>query len=634
VKIIRCAFVGKLVDHTVGTCALRDPELCDERVFVCKTFGSTEHPLVQNTMSLGLSSLVDSMKIKAATHPSKNISALHRMTLDELLEILKQKSRSRANRDVDVSNNLNFLLRRFDLNGNGLIDVNEFRATLKRSFALTLPKSTCSRLYRKLGPDKNGEIKTHTLADAILHGSRVLKVKREHDDGFVLSLSVSEQNDRKVAFVDANMAGGIKKQARKRSTHYVEGGRYLTKGSCLKDIIKLISTKISSKVNQDSDLVRVYTNFFRKADLSDRGEITQNQLNDCLRRFFALNLAESQVSELFHFLDVNNDKAVSRVEFIQGFLGNRGLVDKHVRLHPGAHSHSGSSDSPPRPSTGWGGEETSDMQPDSIAFFSKLASAATSLAAAAGVKPRLFLLEKLASMGCRDRLSMNDIRQLLVDWGVNTMSLGKIATALKDGECFVSEIVGGEYAWKMGKLHVKVVDTHLMLELVERQLRYCPRPAIADTGTPSRDKRPATTAAVDSKPCNLSEYCRNLSRGSRDTIVIQGKRQFSDQSWMQKATKIESTAGRTSVAINETDADRFSREVNKVKGNQRPSEGNVSQRSLDCLQIGQGWNKKSLHFRTGLAGAHNSARRLPSLAIRQPSESQQVHSYFETARKT
>jgi hypothetical protein len=304
------------------------------------------------------------------------------------------------------------------------------------------------------------------------------------DDRFPLSISVQAQKERSILTVDLNIAGGIKKQARKSSTHYVENSRFTDKGATAMQILDKIRVKIATRVASDKDLLRMYTNIFRKADLLDRGEITIGQLNIFFRRFFAINLDEKQTSDLFAYLDVNGDKAVSRVEFIQGFLGHRGFDDTHVRLRAAAAKPVVSARVSARPSTGSsvrsgtaeqvrdGGSNTWSPPPDF--FFSKLASAATNLAAAAGVKPRLFLLEKLASMGCRDRLSMNDIRQLLMDWGVNTMSLGKIATALSTGECYASDgAVRGEYAWEMGKLHVKVVDTHLMLGLVERQLRYC-----------------------------------------------------------------------------------------------------------------------------------------------------------------
>jgi Ca2+-binding EF-hand superfamily protein len=69
-----------------------------------------------------------------------NHNVFHSMTLNQLLQVMREKSASISKRDVDVLSNLNFLLRRFDLNGNGLIDVEEFRAILKRSFGMQLPR--------------------------------------------------------------------------------------------------------------------------------------------------------------------------------------------------------------------------------------------------------------------------------------------------------------------------------------------------------------------------------------------------------------------------------------------------------------------------------------------------------------
>jgi Ca2+-binding EF-hand superfamily protein len=401
------------------------------------------------------------------------------MSIDQLVQDMREKAAKRSFRDVDVLSNLTFLLRRFDLNGNGLIEVDEFRETLKKNFAIVLAKSTSAKLFKRLGQknfEKNGQISINKLATAIMQVG-----KKKFDDRFALSISIEDQDKRLKERVDARLAGGIKKQARKQSTHYVEASRSCLPHASVSEILELLAKKISCRAKFDKDLLRMYTNFFRKADLLDQGELTLHQLNDFLRRFFAINLSPRQVKELFVFLDVNGDGAISRVEFIQGFLGHRGFEDKHVcriaklretTCNPlSSRPSTAASISAPslatKTDTG-----TNGWRPAPNAFFSKVAEAATSRAASASVQPAQFLREKLVAMDCREAMSMGDIRKLLMDWDINTMSLGRISAALRVAKCFLDDVPGGEYAYTMGKLQLKVVDTGRVLQEVDVQFKF------------------------------------------------------------------------------------------------------------------------------------------------------------------
>jgi Ca2+-binding EF-hand superfamily protein len=192
--------------------------------------------------------------------------------------------------------------RTFDSDQSGSLDKSELRECLRKYFAIEMNENENDSLYRYVTSfDENNDGSIDILDFVQAFKPRFGgKQPKPTNAGTIGNLG-----SRKKSVLKQSLNNG---HAQRQTTH---------------QLLAAVSDRLRWQAENDSDLIRQLTMSFRKLDTSERGYLTQDQLENALKREFAMQMDHEQSMQVFTALDRNNDGKLSKKEFIQGFVGAR-----------------------------------------------------------------------------------------------------------------------------------------------------------------------------------------------------------------------------------------------------------------------------------------------------------------------
>jgi Ca2+-binding EF-hand superfamily protein len=217
------------------------------------------------------------------------------------------KSRTRG--DKDLVRKMVQTFRKFDANDDGLLDMKELINCVRLFFAINLTDFQAEELFNRL--DANG--------DGVLDRQEFLL-------GFV-GLDDNEAEDAKtVKVLPKNRPAKIN-----LATDAFVQDQSLTSKLTTDKIVARVRQQMNSRGRSEGDVMREMVKIFSQYDLNDDGLIDLEELHECMRLFFSVNLTTAQTNALMKRLDQNSDGVLDQREFILGFVG---LVDNEYENNP------------------------------------------------------------------------------------------------------------------------------------------------------------------------------------------------------------------------------------------------------------------------------------------------------------
>jgi Ca2+-binding EF-hand superfamily protein len=257
--------------------------------------------------------------------------------VNKIIKDIGQKYLSRCRYDGEVVRKLNGAMRLWDRDDSGCIDEEEVGEAILDIFGYQLTPRQRHLVFQKLDQDRDGYVSKlefiHGLTANELgrkfgnpdefQGTDVVfkqgdapmfnwQVRGSAEDSDLMSRRISERDfKQKVA----------KTQKRAIKRQQITQRPYTQNPSKLLEIIK---EKIASRCTMDKNILRDVVWRLKQADESGDGNISENEMQHYVAKFFGFHLSAEQSISLFRMLDETGNGVLTREEFIRGLSGTRG----------------------------------------------------------------------------------------------------------------------------------------------------------------------------------------------------------------------------------------------------------------------------------------------------------------------
>jgi Ca2+-binding EF-hand superfamily protein len=255
--------------------------------------------------------------------------------LEEIIATIRGKILARARNDADIQRGMINAFRQFHAEGGGLSKA-KLHLIIKNFFGLDINDIMLDALFKLMDRDNNGFVSQQEFVRTFAHNDELSPYEQ------AVAARRHRRNSEQMYKIDRHQqAAPVGRGGRPNELSGGRGARNLNNKELphleLNDILNMITTKIYARARNDTDVKRTVFNAFRKFDTNENnGNMDKQKLHDTVRAFFDLTLTDRQLTDLFHYIDKNNDNNIDFEEFVHAFVKKEhyNIIDDKKQNNP------------------------------------------------------------------------------------------------------------------------------------------------------------------------------------------------------------------------------------------------------------------------------------------------------------